>query len=332
MNRKIILKCSNVTKKYSSRYVFRKKHIITALDDVSLDIYEGEIVALIGESGSGKSTLGKAILRLIKIDSGEVFFLDQNIFKLNSKKLEHLRKKFQMIFQNQAANLHPKMSINQMMTESLKLHMPELSSSDRQIKIDELLDNVGLIHVKDQFLKSLSGGERRRVGLARILSTKPKLIVADEPTSGLDAAIKIQIIDLLKNLKQDYLTYLLISHDLSLVQKIADRVLVMLKGRIIEEISTSRLGKVQHHPYTEKLLKAVELTGRRERDHQDRALNLQTNPIEGCVFIGECLLAKQLGIQERCLKQRPQPKILTEGHWIACFAQDLNPENIANDD
>lgn len=329
MNKEVILRCSNVTKKFKTGTLFRSKHETIALDSVNMEIYEGEIVALIGESGSGKSTLGKAVLRLIKIDSGKVFFLGKNLFELNPKELKDIRKEFQMIFQNQSANLHPKMSVVQMMNESIKLHMPELSFDERQNRVEELLEKVGLIHVKNQYLKSLSGGERRRVGLARILSTKPKLIIADEPTSGLDAAIKIQIIKLLQDLKQNSLTYLLISHDLSLVKKIADRVLVMLKGQIIEEISTSRLGKVKHHPYTEKLLKAVELS--EDREKKKPSSTIEELPSIGCVFMQECLYAEELGIQDQCSRQRPKPIVLDEGHWIACLALEhtrrINNEN-----
>ena len=231
----------------------------TAIDHVDLDLYPGEVVALIGESGSGKTTLGRVLLRLVSLDKGSIEFEGLDLLTLGSKQLRSARKKFQMVFQNQQANLHPRLSVNEMMEESLKLHQPELDDRHRRSELAKLLNRVGLDEHGHRYLASLSGGEQRRVGLARILATTPKLIVADEPTSGLDAAIKLQTIKLLKDLKGESLTYLLISHDLGLVRRIADRVLVMLRGKIIEEIAISDLGKITHHPYTEKLLRAASL-------------------------------------------------------------------------
>ena len=241
----------------------------TAIDYVDLDLFPGEVVALIGESGSGKTTLGRALLRLLSLDQGTIEFEGLDLLALGSKQLRNARKKFQMVFQNQQANLHPRLSVNEMMDESLRLHQPELNEHDRGNEIDTLLNKVGLGEHGARYLASLSGGEQRRVGLARILATTPKLVVADEPTSGLDAAIKLQTIELLKELKGESLTYLLISHDLGLVRRIADRILVMLRGRIIEEIAREDLGKITHHPYTEKLLQAASL----ERDGQDEVVD-----------------------------------------------------------
>ena len=238
-----------------------------AIDQVNLDLYPGEVVALIGESGSGKTTLGRALLRLISLDQGQIEFLGQDLLALNGAKLRQARRQFQMIFQNQQANLHPRLSVSEMMEESLKLHHPEQSESQRLEQMNDLLAQVGLSDHHDRFLASLSGGEQRRVGLARILATSPKLVVADEPTSGLDAAIKLQTIGLLKSLKKESLTYLLISHDLGLVRRIADRILVMLRGKIIEEISIKELGKIEHHPYTQKLLAASQLSRKTKSDH-----------------------------------------------------------------
>ena len=228
-----------------------------AIDNVDLKIFTGEVVALIGESGSGKTTLGRAVIRLLSLDAGEVTFDGVDLLSLRGRELRQARRSFQMIFQNQQANLHPQLSVLEMLDESLRLHQPLLNKEQRLTRSRELLGRVGLEEHERRYLASLSGGEQRRVGLARILATSPKLVVADEPTSGLDAAIKLQIIELLRQLRAESLSYLLISHDLELVRRIADRILVMLHGRIIEEIQVGDLGKINHHPYTQQLLNAA---------------------------------------------------------------------------
>ena len=265
----LLLKAQGLRKVFSSSI----GEDTVALDQVDLEIYTGEVVALIGESGSGKTTLGRAVLRLLKLDEGEVSFDGMDLLALRGQELRRARRSFQMIFQNQQANLHPRLSIIEMLDESLRLHQPTLDHNQRLIRSRELLARVGLTDHERRYLASLSGGEQRRVGLARILATSPKLVVADEPTSGLDAAIKLQIIDLLRELRAESLSYLLISHDLELVRRIADRILVMLHGRIIEEIDIADLGKIQHHPYTRQLLNAALLGEGDEADshqeHQD---------------------------------------------------------------
>lgn len=319
----------DLVKRFRSQGLLRRRQETRALDHVDIEVREGEVVALIGESGSGKTTLGKVLLRLTPLDEGTVQFDGIDVFELDRRSLRQRRRDFQMVFQNQRANLHPKMTVRQMVDESLKLHRPDLDVAGRTARIDDLLQRVGLTERADQRPGSLSGGERRRAGLARILATKPKLIVADEPTSGLDAAIKLQIIELLKALKESSLTYLLISHDLGLVRRIADRVLVMLKGRIIEEIPAEHLGSPQHHPYTGRLIRAADLQEDQRRPPRERAqppqelvrmqAEARANPHGGCVYAGDCQRATRLGILDRCIRERPQPVELGPGHRVACF-------------
>jgi ABC-type glutathione transport system ATPase component len=311
--------------------VWRRQSVTRALDEVDLDIHVGEVVALIGESGSGKTTLGKVLLRLTSLDRGTVRFDGRDVFATGTRELRTLRRSFQMVFQNQAANLHPKMTVREMMDESLRLHRPELDEAGRSARANELLDRVGLTARAEQRPGSLSGGEKRRVGLARILATKPRLIVADEPTSGLDAAIKQQTITLLKHLKDADLAYLLISHDLGLVRKISERVVVMLKGRIIEDVPVERLGlDAPHHPYTLRLIQAADLL-EEQAPSIDAAAEANSARAEapkitdaGCVYAGDCALARRLGILERCSRERPAFVSVVEDHRIACFG--LAPE------
>jgi ABC-type glutathione transport system ATPase component len=315
--------------------VWRKQAVTRALDDVDLDIHVGEVVALIGESGSGKTTLGKVLLRLTGLDRGTVRFDGRDVFTTGTRELRTLRRSFQMVFQNQAANLHPKMTVREMMDESLRLHRPELDESGRSARANELLERVGLTARAEQRPGSLSGGEKRRVGLARILATKPRLIVADEPTSGLDAAIKQQTITLLKHLKDADLAYLLISHDLGLVRKISERVVVMLKGRIIEDVPVERLGlDAPHHPYTLRLIQAADLleeqapSSAAASETASASAQAPTVTDAGCVYAGDCTLARRLGILERCSRERPTFVSVVEDHRIACFGLEPEKESL----
>ena len=255
-----LLRATGLVKTFRTKSIFRGESETRALDNVSIDIFPGEVVALIGESGSGKTTFGKAITRLTTVDEGEVLFQGVSLLEQGADELLKTRRSIQMLFQHQTANLHPRMTVAEMLDESLRLHRPGLTRQERVEHTVDLLGKVGLTDRASQRPGSLSGGERRRAGLARILATQPQLIVADEPTSGLDAAIKLQIIDLLKELKGASMTYLLISHDLGLVRRIADRVVVMLNGQVVEEVSASEFGHTdKHHPYTRLLLNAADL-------------------------------------------------------------------------
>ena len=239
-----------------------------------------------------------------------------------------------MIFQNQQAQLHPKMSVSEMIEESLALHQPQLTEAERMKMRDQLLERVGLPDHHLRYLASLSGGEQRRVGLARVLATQPSLIIADEPTSGLDAAIKLQIIALLRELREQNLTYLLISHDLSLVQRIADRVLVMLHGRIIETFPLSELNKRRHHPYTESLIAAAQL-GESHTHGSDHARHASIEDLAGqttgaqarCGYLSVCPLAQaDQSLAARCGSARPPLAPLNTSddprtvHNVACLA------------
>ena len=266
-----LLKARSLEKVFESRSLFRSTDRVIALDDVDFELRAGEVVAIIGESGSGKTTLGKALCRLLSVDRGDVHFDGRDLLAMNAEDLRLARRSFQMVFPNQSANLHPKMTVAELLDESLRLHRPELDVDGRRAQAQDLAKRVGLEARLGQKPTSLSGGEKRRAGLARILATKPSVIVADEPTSGLDAAIKLQIIELLKSLKEESLSYVIISHDLGLVRRIADRIVVMLHGRVIEELQSLRLEHdEEHHPYTRRLMRAAVLDRDRRR-HLEKA-------------------------------------------------------------
>ena len=335
----LIIKAVGLKKAFELGGFMSNSQKVIALDGVDVSVESGQVVAIIGESGSGKTTLGKALCRLLRLDDGSVEFLGQDLLKVSGKALLNVRKGFQMVFQNQSANLHPRMTVEEMLSESLKLHRPELSDSQRQTHINELAEQVGLSERLMQRPTSLSGGEKRRAGLARILATKPKLIVADEPTSGLDAAIKLQIIDLLQSLRTEEMSYIIISHDLGLVRRIADRVIVMLHGRVIEECMSKDLsGRVEHHPYTIKLMRAAVLDRDRrrpprERRHPPRIVRPSLEEARnGCVYATTCALAERAKIFDQCISERPMLYQISEGHHIACHAIEQGVSLLSDDD
>ena len=287
-----------------------------------LDVFRGEILALIGESGSGKTTLGKVITRLTPIDAGTVEFDGQDLLGLSTGELLRARRDFQMVFQNQTANLHPKMSVDEMLDESIRLHQPQLDVESRAALRADLTQKVGLSGRGHQRPMSLSGGERRRVGLARILATRPKLIVADEPTSGLDAAI--EIIQLLSTLKDAGTTYLWISHDLGLVRRIADRVAVMLKGRIIEIVPRPPCQDEQPlHDSTDQgnRPRSRPVASTAERRDPPRVEPVSGMSSTGLYLCDECSLAEREGILDRCRSERPPLVEIDEGRQVAvCYS------------
>ena len=322
-----LLKAVGLSKVFESQSLLRAAEKVVALDGVDFELRRGEVVAIIGESGSGKTTLGKALCRLLSVDGGDVEFKGDSLQKMKKVELRNARRFFQMVFQNQSANLHPKMSVREMLDESLRLHRPELTETQRNEHAFDLAKRVGLEGRLQQRPGSLSGGEKRRAGLARILATKPDLIVADEPTSGLDAAIKLQIIQLLKDLKDDSLSYVIISHDLGLVRRIADRIVVMLHGRVIEEFPTERLTKDDgHHPYTTRLMRAAVLDRDRRRPPRERRNPpriIRPNLADaraGCVYSTDCALAERAGLFDVCVSKRPQLVQIDEGRRVACHA------------
>ncbi|MGT2925339.1 ABC transporter ATP-binding protein [Streptococcus caviae] len=254
-NRKKLVEVKNVS------LIFNKgrSNEVKAIDNVSFDIYEGEVFGLVGESGSGKTTIGRAILKLYNIDEGEIDFEGQTISNLKGKELFAFRKKAQMIFQDPQASLNGRMKVRDIIAEGLDTYKLVKNKEERDAKVQELLDLVGLN--KDHLTRyphEFSGGQRQRIGIARALAVEPKFIIADEPISALDVSIQAQVVNLMQKLQHEQgLTYLFIAHDLSMVKYISDRIGVMHWGKIVE-IGTS--DEVYHHPihpYTKSLLSAV---------------------------------------------------------------------------
>ncbi len=309
---KVLLKAEHL-KKY-----FKSPHgTVKAVDDVSLEIYEGETLALVGESGCGKSTLGRVILNLITPTSGTVTFDGTDITALHGKTLRNMRAQMQLVFQDPFSSLDPRFTVGQIIAEPLQ--NMGLSKQEQQKRVLELMDRVSLQPEHySRYPHQFSGGQRQRIGIARALAPNPRLIVCDEPVSALDVSIQAQILNLLKKLQnQSNLTYLFISHDLAVVRYISDRVCVMFLGQICELCSTVEAYEKPLHPYTRMLIDSAP-----EPDpdfHREDRMLLQgelpspVNPPAGCRFCTRCPFATDV-----CRTAHPELKEYTPGHFCAC--------------
>ncbi len=301
----------------------RQVGAVRAVDGVSFDVRRGETLGLVGESGSGKSTTGRVILQLDQATEGTVHFEDIELTATKGGQLRRLRPRMQMIFQDPHASLNPRMTVGSIIGEPLMEHNAAKGRERRQ-RIEELLSLVGLepTHA-NRYPHEFSGGQRQRIGIARAIALNPDFIVCDEPIAALDVSIQAQVVNLMEDL-QDVLglTYLFISHDLSMVRHIADRVAVMYLGKIMELADVDQLYNEPKHPYTSALLSAVpvpdpKVEGARERIILQGDIPSPANPPAGCVFNTRCPIA-----EERCVVEVPEWRQLPGGQWVAChFAE-----------
>jgi peptide/nickel transport system ATP-binding protein/oligopeptide transport system ATP-binding protein len=237
----------------------RTVDLVKAVDGISFDVPRGKTVGLVGESGSGKSTTGRAIARLVPITAGSVYYEGRDLATLPRRDLFAYRKKIQVIFQDPFGSLNPRMTVYSSIAEPLDIHYKEMSKSQKQARVADLLEKVGLSAAfMQRYPHQFSGGQRQRIGIARALAVEPDFIICDEPVSALDVSVQAQIINLLQDLQDELgLTYLFIAHDLAVVEHISDEVLVMTEGQIVEQASAAKIYNSPQHPYTVKLLEAV---------------------------------------------------------------------------
>jgi peptide/nickel transport system ATP-binding protein/oligopeptide transport system ATP-binding protein len=256
-----ILEVKNLRVWFPVRTGIFRRHTddVKAVDDVSFTIEPGTTVGLVGESGSGKTTIGRAILKLTPATSGQVLFNGRNILPMTEREFRPLRREVQMIFQDPFGSLNPRHTIYQIIGEALEIHFPDFSRSQRESRVAQLLEQVGLKpEMMHRYPHEFSGGQRQRIGIARALAVEPKFIVCDEPVSALDVSVQAQIVNLLQDLQEQLgLTYLFIAHDLAVVEHISDHVLVMYRGKIVESASADQIYEAPQHEYTRKLLAAV---------------------------------------------------------------------------
>ena len=296
--------------------------VLHAVDDVSFTLEKGKILGVVGESGCGKSTMGRAILRLHEPTSGEVLFEGKDITKISTEEMRKLRSEMQIIFQDPFASLNPRKTVSEIIGEPLRLHKIYKSAAERQKHVLELMEVVGLAErLVNTYPHELDGGRRQRIGIARALALNPKFIVCDEPVSALDVSIQAQILNLLKRLKKERgLTYMFITHDLSVVNYFSDDIMVMYLGKMVEYAPSEELFENPVHPYTKALLSAIPVPRLREKKERILLKGEITSPIDpkpGCRLAPRCAYAKDC-----CFKESPELKDIGNGHKVACHFSD----------
>lgn len=302
---------------------FGKQQTVKAVDGVTLDIYKGETLGLVGESGCGKTTTGRTIIRLYEPTSGTIIYDGKTIFdseKHIAEKMLPYRRKMQIIFQDPSASLDPRMTVGEIVGEALDIHKLCSGKAERTERIDQLLDAVGLnTEHANRFPHEFSGGQQQRIGIARALAVEPEFIVCDEPISALDVSIQSQVVNMLEDLQDQLgLTYLFIAHDISVVRHISDRIGVMYLGNLVELADSYELYKNPIHPYTKTLMSAVPIpdpvvTRARERLILEGDIPSPINPPSGCKFHTRCPFA-----MECCKHETPVFKEYGSGHFAAC--------------
>ncbi len=300
------------------KYFKTKKGLLHAVDGVDFSIQRGGTLGLVGESGCGKSTIGRLILGLHEATGGSIRFNGKDICSMKKSQLHTLREEMQIIFQDPFSSLNPRMSISEIIAEPLVIYKKYPKRSGVEAKVEELMDVVGLSpRLVNAYPHELDGGRRQRVGIARALALQPQFIVCDEPVSSLDVSIQAQVLNLLKDLQKEFgLTYLFITHDLSVVKYFSDTIAVMYLGQLVETATSDELFKKQIHPYTQALLSAIPIPSfhhKMQRVKLTGELTSPINPEPGCRFFKRCLYQ-----DDRCVGVDPELQEFTKGHFCTC--------------
>jgi oligopeptide/dipeptide ABC transporter ATP-binding protein len=309
-----LLRVEGLTKHFST-----KKGLLHAVDNVSFTIDKGRTLGMVGESGCGKSTTGRAILRLIEPTAGNVLFDNIDVRSLDAAKLRRMRTRMQIVFQDPFSSLNPRMTVSQAIEEPIKLHGIITDPQEREERVLELMETVGLApRLFNTYPHELDGGRRQRIGIARALAVNPDFVVCDEPVSALDVSIQAQILNLMEDLQDELgLTYLFITHDLSVVHHFSDDIAVMYLGKLFEKAPSDELFDHPMHPYTQALLSAIpvpSLHNRKKRIIMKGEITSPINPPKACRFAQRCPYAT-----ERCTCEEPELRDYDNGHSVACF-------------
>ena len=320
--RDVIVSVEHLKTYFNAGKTWGKKQVVKAVDDVSFQIHKGETYGLVGESGCGKSTLGRTIVKINEPTDGKILVNGEDITHLSGQKLKKFRKNIQLIFQDPYASLNPRMTVGEIIREPMVIHHIYQTRKEQDDRVAELLKIVGLKpdHVR-RYPHEFSGGQRQRIGIARAIALQPKLIICDEPVSALDVSIQAKIINLLNELQEKMgIAYIFISHDLSVVKHIADRVGVMYLGNMMEMADTESLYAKPLHPYTQALFSAIPRIGK-ERIEDKQILGgdvpSPANPPKGCRFCTRCPK-----VMDICKTDRPDFKEVEPGHFCACHLYD----------
>jgi oligopeptide/dipeptide ABC transporter ATP-binding protein len=316
-----LLEVKNLKKHFQVNTFNKGKQTVNALNGISFLLHEGETLGLVGESGCGKSTAARVILRLVEPTSGEIIYKNQNLINMKQNQLRPLRKNIQIIFQDPLASLNPRKRIRKILEEPFDIH-GFINLKEKTERITWLLEKVGLSSDQlDKYPHEFSGGQLQRIGIARAIALNPSLIIADEPVSALDVSIRAQIINLLLDLKESMqISYLFISHDMTVVRHFCDRVAVMYLGKIVEIADSDSLYKNPRHPYTEALLAAIPSI---DPEAKKRAVKIMgdlpsaTDIPKGCSFYSRCPIR-----EKRCEQSMPQLKEINTGHQVSCFLRE----------
>ena len=301
------------------KYFNTPNGVLHAVDDVSFTLERGKTLGVVGESGCGKSTMGRSILRLIEPTQGEVIFEGQDVSKLGKQEMRAMRQKMQIIFQDPFSSLDPRQSVSQTILEPLQLNHILTGRKRQMERVLELMETVGLSErLADTYPHELDGGRRQRIGIARALAMNPHFIVCDEPVSALDVSIQAQILNLMKDLQEQIgLTYMFITHDLSVVNHFSDEIAVMYLGQIVEKAEAEELFAHPTHPYTQALLSAIPIPKLGQKGHRillQGEITSPVNPPAACRFANRCPYATQ-----RCREEEPRLTEGAPGHFVSCF-------------
>ena len=300
------------------KYFKTPKGELHAVDDISFSIQAGKTLGVVGESGWGKSTLGRVTLGLLDATSGHIYFEGKDITKAKGKQRKELRKDMQIIFQDPFSSLDPRMCVADLIKEPLKTYRIYKSKDDMERRVDELMETVGLAdRLRYSYPHELDGGRRQRIGVARALALDPRFIVCDEPVSALDVSIQAQILNLLQELQENHgLTYIFITHDLSVVKHISDDILVMYMGCLVENCEADELFETRYHPYTKGLISALPIPSvhvEKRRIRMEGEITSPVNPRPGCRFAPRCPYATDI-----CRTTQPVLEEISENHFVAC--------------
>lgn len=317
MNNKVLLSAKNITKWFPvKKMFFEKKEYVQAVDNVSFDLYEGETLGIVGESGCGKSTLARTLLRLVEPTKGTIEFEGKEIQNLGKCGIRNIRRNMQIVFQDPYSSLNPRMKIKDIIEEPMIIAGVEKSKEKRREKVTELISLVGLDpSYGNRYPHEFSGGQRQRIVIARALATNPRLLICDEPVSALDVSVRAQVLNLLESFQELLkLTYIFISHDLSVVEHICDRVAIMYLGQVVEIGNTGDVFKSPAHPYTRALISAIPVIGCKNRERIILVGDIPSpiDPPSGCRFRTRCSFA-----DEKCTV-KPDFVDLENDHFAAC--------------